>query len=114
MNYSFEGIGQWNATFACGDVEEGMLAKIGDGASAVSAAADEDFMGMVVAMARDWEACTVQLGGMVTAAYTGTAPTIGWTNLVSDGFGGVKAGTGAHLRLVVYVDTDSKTVTFAL
>ena len=28
MNISYEGIGQWAATFACGEVEEGEIVKV--------------------------------------------------------------------------------------
>ena len=114
MKYSFEGIGQWNATFACADVAEGLPVKAGGSGTAVTAAAGEDFMGLVVATARDGKACTVQLGGMATIAYTGTAPALGYTILVSNGAGGVKTASTGHARLVVDVNTTDKTVTFVL
>ena len=38
MNVSYEGIGQWAATFACTDVSEGQVVKVsGSGASAPAA-----------------------------------------------------------------------------
>ena len=64
---SYMGIGQWAATFS-GDVPEGQVAKI-SGSGAVSAcAAGEAFCGVVISAARDGAACSVALGGMLTAA----------------------------------------------
>ena len=112
--YSFEEIGQWSATFACGDVEEGMPVKPGADRTAENPGDGEDFMGLVVSMSRDCMACSVQLGGMATAAYTGDAPALGFGILVSDGQGGVKTGKTGHSRLIVDVNTTDKTVTFVL
>ena len=66
MNVSFEGIGQWSATFACnGEVADGQMVKV-SGNGEVSACADgDDFCGMVVTVGRDGKACAVALGGMV-------------------------------------------------
>ena len=114
MKLSYEGIGQWAATFACGQVEEGELVKI-SGNGTVAACEDGDaFCGMAVSVARGGDACSVQLGGMVTAGYTGAAPTLGWSSLAGDGSGGVKALASARAYLVVEVDTAAKTATFAL
>ena len=55
----------------------------------------------------------VQLRGYVQAAYTGTAPALGFASLVADGSGGLRvAGTGETGRncLVVSVDTTGKTM----
>ena len=102
---SYMGIGQWAATFS-GDVPEGQVAKI-SGSGAVSAcAAGEAFCG------------SVALGGMLTAAYSGAAPALGWTTLTADGSGGVKAEVGEQesgvRALAVEVDTAGKCVTFVL
>ena len=72
--YSFEGIGQWAATFACAEAEE-EAAKVTEGAVVKMAAngtvglcaGGEAFCGMVLSAGRDGGACTVALGGMVTA-----------------------------------------------
>lgn len=73
-----------------------------------------DFCGVVLSVSRGGDACSVALGGMVTAGYTGTAPTVGWSVLVGDGAGGVKTAETGREYLVVDVDTDAETVTFAL
>ena len=88
MGISFEGIGQWAATFACGETAVGQVVKV-SGSGEVAACADGDsFCGVVVFVARDGEACSVALGGMVRVPYTGTAPALGWTGLAADGSGG--------------------------
>ena len=115
MKSSFEGIGQWAATFACdGNVEEGNVVKIsGNGKVAVCQNGD-GFCGQAVVVGRDGAACTVALGGMMSASYTGTAPVLGWSALSADGNGGVKADESGHTCLVVDVDTAGMIVTFAL
>ena len=73
---------------------------------------------MVISAARDGAACSVALGGMLTAAYSGAAPALGWTTLTADGSGGVKAEVGEQgsgvRALAVEVDTAGKYVTFVL
>ena len=114
MGISFEGIGQWAATFACGETAVGQVVKV-SGNGEVAACADGDsFCGVVVYLARDGAACSVALGGMVRVPYTGTAPTVGWTGLAADGAGGVKVLTTGRSYLVADVDAAGKTVTFAL
>ena len=118
MKLSYEGIGQWAATFACSGAVEGEMVKI-SGSGAVSAcAAGDDPCGMVLAVGRAGDACTVALGGMVTAGYTvpdeGAAPALGWTAMSADGEGGMQADAGGRIFLVVDVDTTAETVTFML
>lgn len=113
MKVSYEGIGQWAATFTCSDVAEGQVVKI-SGNGEVAACTDGDkFCGVVIGVGRDGKACAVAMGGMVTVSYTGAAPALGWTGLAGDGSGGVKAADG-HEYLVVDVDEGGKTLTFAL
>lgn len=113
MKMSYEGIGQWAATFACTDVTEGELVKISSSGTVGPCADGDGFCGMVLSVGRDGDACTVALGGMVTAGYTGaTAPVLGWTGLAADGSGGVKVSSAGRSYLVV--DADSETVTFVL
>ncbi|WP_295583054.1 hypothetical protein [uncultured Oscillibacter sp.] len=115
MRVSYEGIGQWAATFTCAQAAEGEVVKI-SGSGAVSPCGDGDgFCGMVVSVGRDGGACAVALGGMVTAGYSGdSVPALGWTGLSADGSGGVKAAAGGRSYLVVDVDESGKTVTFVL
>ena len=125
---SFEGIGQWAATFACSGVQAGQTVKISGGGAVASCAAGEDFCGVVLAVGRDGGACSVALGGLVTVPYSGTAPALGWSALAADGKGGVKTAGGGtagsessaqtaengRKYLVADVDETGKTVTFVL
>ena len=115
MNISYEGIGQWAATFACGSVECGQVVKVAENDTAAACAAGDAFTGVVMSVARDGGACTVALGGMVTVSYSGTtAPAAGWAKLSADGEGGVKADSSGYSYRVVRVDDSAKTVTFVL
>lgn len=114
MGISYEGIGQWAATFACGGAGEGEPVRIGGSGTAAPCEAGDKFCGMALAVSRDGSACTVALGGMVTAGYSGDAPELGWTGLAVDGSGGVTAAAGGREYLVVAVDDAAGTVTFVL
>ena len=114
MKLSYEGIGQWAATFAAGQVSEGEVVKVSANGTVAACAAGDGFCGMVLSVSRGGDACAVALGGMVTAGYTGTAPELGWSILVGDGSGGVKTAATGRSYLVVDVDSTAKTVTFAL
>ena len=87
MKLSYEGIGQWAATFACDDLAEGELVKVSANG-------------------------TVAAGYTVPAE--GAAPALGWSGLSADGEGGVQADADGSTYLVVDVDTTAKTVTFVL
>ena len=114
MKLSYEGIGQWAATFACSGVAEGGMVKISGGGTVAPCGADEEFCGMALSVSRDGGACAVALGGLVSAGYTGTAPGLGWRALCGDGSGGVKTAETGRSYLVVDVDGAARTVTFAL
>ena len=115
MKSSFEGIGQWAATFACsGDVAEGQVVKVSANGEVSACSDGEKFCGMAAVVGRDGAACSVVLGGMVTAAYTGSAPALGWSGLSANGSGGVKANTSGREHLVVDVDAANMMVTFVL
>ena len=84
MNVSYEGIGQWAATFACDGVSAGQVVKV-SGSGTVAKCADNDgFEGVVLSVARDGKACSVA---------------------ISD---------GGKSHLAVEVDTTAKTVTIVL
>ena len=115
MKVSYEGIGQWAATFACDGAAEGELVKLTANGTVGACSAGDPFCGQVLSVGRDGSACAVALGGMVTAGYSGSsAPAVGWSGLAADGSGGVKASSAGRSYLVVDVDTSGKTVTFAL
>ena len=116
MNISYEGIGQWAATFACTDVSEGQVVKVSGSGTVAACAANGVFDGVVLSVGRDGKACSVAMGGMVTVSYTGaSAPAAGWNSLAADGSGGVKVvSDGGKSHLAVEVDTTAKTVTIVL
>lgn len=115
MKISFEGIGQWAATFACTDVQEGDVVKVSENGSVAACSEGDAFCGQAISLGRGGDACSVQLGGFITADYTGdTAPTAGWCKLSADGSGGVKVDSTGRSYLAVDVDTTTKVVIFAL
>lgn len=115
MKISYEGIGQWAATFACSSVREGEPVKLSANGTVSGCEKGDSFCGMALAVSRSGDACTVALGGMATAGYSGTAPAVGWANLKADGSGGVEASeSGGRSYLVVDADSSAKTVTFVL
>ncbi len=114
MKVSFEGIGQWCATFF-GGVTEGHVVKVDGGGCVAECAAGEPFCGAAVYAGGD--ACTVQMGGFVTVGYSGAAPALGYTALAADGLGGVQSAgeaEGGVSRWVVDRDEGNKTVTILL
>ena len=115
MKISFEGIGQWAATFACSEeLTEGQPVKI-SGNGAVGACANGDgFCGIVMAVDDDDAACAVVMGGMVTVPCSGNVLALGWSGLSADGAGGVRADTAGQKYRVVDVNATGKTVTFVL
>ena len=114
MNYSYEGIGQWTATFAGEAAVEGQVVKIAGGKTVGACEDGDGFCGVVRSVSRDGAACAVALGGMVSVRYTGSAPALGWSGLSANGTGGVKADSAGHGYLVVDVDSAGGTVTFVL
>lgn len=114
MSISYEGIGQWCATFACEGVREGTTVKVSANGTVSACAADEKFCGVVAAVGRDGKACSVQLGGLASVKYSGETPTAGYCTLAADGDGGVKVSESGRERPVVAVDTAAKTVTIVL
>lgn len=115
MKLSFDSIGQWCATFVCGEgVAENQTVKVGAPATAAGCADGDAFCGVAASIAHDGGACSVQLGGMATLPYTGMDPAVGYTGLSANGAGGVKADAAGRVYLVADVDTAAKTVTFVL
>lgn len=114
MGISYKGIGQWAATFACGQVAEGQMVKVTGSGEVSGCAAGDSFCGQVLSVGRDGGACAVALGGMVTAAYSGAAPSVGWCCLTADAGGGVQTASAGRSYLVAAVDETDGTVTFVL
>ena len=75
MSISYEGIGEWCATFVCGAVSEGDIVKVSANGTVGKCTAGDGFCGVVRAVAHDGKACT--------------APAVGYAELMADGSGGV-------------------------
>lgn len=62
MSISYEGIGEWCATFVCGAVSEGDIVKVSANGTVGKCTAGDGFCGVVRARQHhDGKACTVQL-----------------------------------------------------
>lgn len=114
MSYGFEGVGMWCATFAANEVQEGAVVKPAEDGGVTKCAAGDAFCGVAIYVGRDKKACSVQLGGLTTVTYSGTAPALGRSVLVADGNGGVKTAASGETHWVVAVDDAAGTVTFKL
>lgn len=115
MDICFEGVGQTAATFQVeGEVQPGMTVALTKNGTVSKGAADALPCGVVLGGVRGG-AAAVQIGGVATVGYSGTAPTVGWKALACDGTGGVKTvTTGGLQRLVLAVDTTAKTAVIKL
>ncbi|MDE6260224.1 MAG: hypothetical protein K2M42_05090 [Oscillospiraceae bacterium] len=125
MDICFEGVGQVAATFqvAGENVQPGMAVTL-TGSGTVGLGADGGLPCGVVLGGVRGGAAAVQIGGAVKAAYTGTAPAVGWQELALDGEGNVKvvsSGEGSAKTaasglkcLVLAVDEDEKSVVIKL
>lgn len=114
MTYSYDGIGQWAAGFAADTVTEGAPVRPAAAGGMTDSAAGEAFCGAALYVTPDGGGCTVQLAGLVTLHYTGTAPAAGLSILTADGQGGVKAAESGDRYWVLAVDKTNATVTFKL
>ena len=107
--------GSCKCTFACAnDAVQGQMVKISGNGAVAACTEGEKFAGQIAAVGRDGAACSVVLGGMVTAVYTGSAPALGWNGLSANGTGGVQTDASGREHLVVDVDETGMMVTFVL
>ncbi len=112
MSVSFNGFNHNTATFKIAeDIAAGTAVKITESDTVAACAAGETFCGFAENGENGY--ASVQLSGAVTAAYSGTAPAVGYTKLVSDG-SGVKSADSGREYLVVSVNEGASTVTFLM
>lgn len=114
MKVCFDGIGKQVVTFLN---DTAAPAKYGDevamsGSGTVKQVTDGGFIG--VCLGGDTECVAVQVRGVVTREYTGTAPAVGYDKLVAAAEGKVSAKSTGREYLVLAVDETGKTVTFVL
>lgn len=112
MNCSFDGIGQWAATFPRAAGSAGQAVTLNADGRVCTPSDGGDFIGVVLSVGRDGLACSVALGGIVSVPCSGTAPARGWAGLAADGKGGVKASTSGRAFRVLECGDDF--VTFVL
>lgn len=111
MKVSFEEIGHLSATFDCENGKVGQVCKVTANGKVSPCADGDSFCGILETVRKG--TAGVQLHGFAEVSYTGTPPTVGFSNLQANGTGGVKvAGTRAYL--VVSVDTTNKTAVIEL
>lgn len=113
MSVSFGGIGEVAATFlnnAASPAAVGAPVRMSGVGEVAAAGSGERFCG--IALSSVSGASCVRLGGYVTAAYSGTAPAVGYVKLAGDGAGGVAVNAAGGEYLVAEVDTAAKTVGF--
>jgi hypothetical protein len=95
--------------------DEGKPAKISDNKTAALAADGDEFYGTIQSISEDEAVCVIKNRGIITLPYTGTAPSVGYGDLVANGAGGVKKGAGTNQMFWIFdVDTTNGTVTFDL
>ena len=112
MKVCFEEIGRMSATFTAESGEAGQVVKVSGNGAVTPCADGEVFCGVMESLRKGYAA--VQLHGFVTLPYTGTAPGLGYNNLLANGSGGVKVGSVGRSHLVVNVDTNVKIATIEL
>ena len=112
MSVAFHGFQENAVTFkVSGEVTAGKPVKLASAATVTPCSAGDVFIGF--ALESDSAYAAVRLRGAVTANYTGTAPTVGFTKLVAD-TNGVKTGSAGREYLVLDVNTTAATVTFLM
>ncbi len=111
MNVSFEEIGQVYATFQAQNAAEGQVCKMSGNGKVTGCGQGEKFCGLVDSVRGDYAGVLVR--GFVKVAYSGTAPAVGYAELVADGNGGIMTGSGRE-HLVVSVDERTQTAIIEL
>jgi len=95
--------------------DEGKPVVISANKTAALASNGNSFYGIIESISEDAAVCVVKTIGIVTVAYTGSAPTVGFGQLASDGSGAVKSGTGTNpYYWILDVDETNEAVTFDL
>ena len=111
MKISFDGIGEKVATFINNGAEAGEPVKVSANGT-VSPCSEGDVIDGICLT--DEAYAPVVIGGFVTVAYSGTAPSAGHATLSADGDGGVAADEDGVDYLIVNVDSTNGTVTIKL
>lgn len=101
MNLSYENIGAWSATFLADQIKEGEVVKVTEDATVGTCASGDAFCGVAGQVRGVY--CAVQLSGLATVPFSGTAPSVGNAILTADGKGGVCTAAKGETYLVLAV-----------
>lgn len=113
MEKCFTGFNTKEVTLFCNTATDvGAVVKLYEAGMVTNAGADEKFCGVCTAIRNTY--ASVVMAGYATATYSGTAPTVGYCMLASDGDGGVKISDSGREYLVVGVDTANSTIEFII
>lgn len=104
MKVAFEEIGRVGVSFEADSGEAGQVCKLESNGKVAPCDAGDGFIGVMEGIRKG--VCGVRIHGFAELSYTGTAPGLGYVELVADGEGGVKVGQG-RAYLVVSVDEDA-------
>ena len=112
MSVSFGSFNENTATFkVTEDIAKNSAVKMSESNTVAACSGGEAFIG--IAHKCDGGYASVQLSGTVKAAYSGSAPAVGYTKLAGDG-DKVTASENGREYLVVAVDENASTVTFIM
>lgn len=113
MSVAYTGFNANTLTFQCSaKITEGAPVRIHKSDCVTSCSEGNEFHG--IAVEGDTKYVSVQMSGIVTLPYTGTAPTTGFNTLCANGNAGVKVSTSGNKYLVVSVDETQNLVTFLM
>ena len=110
MSVSYNGFNEKAITFRTKEkIADNTFVKISANDTVAACASGDVFCGIVAT--GDNKHATVLTNGTVTVPYTGTAPTLGYCNLVANGTGGVSVDANGRECLVLSINSGNK-VTF--
>lgn len=112
MKVAFEEIGHMSATFLAASGKQGQVCKVTANGTVAPCADGDVFCGVMEGARKGVSG--VQLHGFAEVGYTGTAPSLGYVNLVANGSGGVKVSSAGRAHLVVSVDSAAMTAIIEL
>ncbi len=114
MSVSFSGFAEKLLTFKnASAITAGYPVKVSANDTVAACSAGESFCG--IAVESDSEYISVKVSGVITASYSGTAPTVGYAKLAGAASGKVAvAASGGREYLVLAVNSTDSTLTFIL
>lgn len=114
MTFAYKGFNENTATFAAyDDVEKGVPVEMAESCTVKKAIDGQYFVGVCSGVIDG--IAGVQLTGYIEMKYSGTVPSLGTCQVVSNGDGGIKiTASGGRMVTVIKLDTEKKTVGFII